>query len=151
MLDRTFEHLACGAEIEQELDSNRRPGLTPLAQRVPAGSRNPVPAARGSRWCRDAADAEDLVQDTLMRALATAHQCDPGSNLRAWPTTIMRNQFLTTAACSRRDKLAGGIGAHAQRPRRVYGPRAAAHLDVERAFKRLPESQRSAIVERTTG
>jgi RNA polymerase sigma-70 factor, ECF subfamily len=98
---------------------------------------------------RDAADAEDLVQDTLMRALASAHQGDPGSNLRARLTTIMRNQCPTTAARSQRDKLAGGIGA--QRSRHVYGPRTAAHRDVERAFKRLPESQRSAVVERTTG
>src|SRR5712691_2618807 len=46
------------------------------------------------RWYREAADADDLVQDTLLRALASAHLWQPGSNLRAWLVTIMRNQFL---------------------------------------------------------
>src|SRR5437870_3633744 len=40
------------------------------------------------RWCREAADADDLVQDTLLRALASAHLWQPGSNLRAWLVTI---------------------------------------------------------------
>src|SRR5437868_15414319 len=34
------------------------------------------------RWHRDRAIAEDLVQDTVVRALATAHPWQPGSNLR---------------------------------------------------------------------
>lgn len=35
--------------------------------------------------------ADDLVQDCLLRALTRAHRFQPGSNLRAWLTTILRN------------------------------------------------------------
>src|SRR6266478_9246594 len=49
------------------------------------------------RWHREKADADDLVQDTLVQALANAHLWQPGSDLRAWLYTIMRNRFLAGA------------------------------------------------------
>src|SRR5712692_9618170 len=61
------------------------------------------------RWYREAADADDLVQDTLLRALASAHLWQPGSNLRAWLVTIMRNQFLETIGRIRRWDAAAEI------------------------------------------
>jgi RNA polymerase sigma-70 factor (ECF subfamily) len=39
-------------------------------------------------------EADDLVQDTIERALRAAHRFRRGSNLRAWLTRIMRNLFL---------------------------------------------------------
>src|SRR5215216_4234086 len=111
MLDSTFEPLACGPDVDQEFASKREPGLDPALTGRLLEAEIPFLRRAVRRSCREAADAEDLVQDTLMRALASAHQWDPGSNLRAWLTTIMRNQFLTTVARGRRDKLAGGIGA----------------------------------------
>jgi RNA polymerase sigma-70 factor, ECF subfamily len=146
MLDSTFEHLACATEIDQEFASNRQPSASPALTGRRLEAEIPFLRRAVRRWCREAADAEDLVQDTLMRALASAHQWDPGSNLQAWLTTIMRNQFLTTAARSQRDKLAGETlplteaGVHADPELRLT------LRDVERAFKRLPESQRSAVL-----
>jgi RNA polymerase sigma-70 factor (ECF subfamily) len=146
MLDSTFEHLACGLEIDQEFASNRQPSALPALTGRRLEAEIPFLRRAVRRWCREAADAEDLVQDTLMRALASAHQWDPGSNLQAWLTTIMRNQFLTTAARSQRDKLAGEelqpteANAYADPDLRLT------LRDVERAFKRLPESQRSAVL-----
>ena len=43
---------------------------------------------------RNRADAEDLLQDTYVKALAAAHQFEAGSNLRAWLVRILRNTFI---------------------------------------------------------
>ncbi len=42
---------------------------------------------------RDGAD--DLVQETATRALAAYAQFEPGTNLRGWLTTILRNQYIS--------------------------------------------------------
>jgi len=52
---------------------------------------------------RNAADADDLLQDTLERALGRAHQFEAGTNLKAWMFTIMRNRFYTE--CRRRQRV----------------------------------------------
>jgi RNA polymerase sigma-70 factor (ECF subfamily) len=44
---------------------------------------------------RTADQADDLVQDTIERALARAELFQPGTNLRAWLLTMMRNIFIT--------------------------------------------------------
>jgi RNA polymerase sigma-70 factor (ECF subfamily) len=43
------------------------------------------------RLSRDRADAEDLVQDTYLKAFRAADQFKPGTNLRAWLFTILHN------------------------------------------------------------
>jgi RNA polymerase sigma-70 factor (ECF subfamily) len=44
--------------------------------------------------------ADDLVQETLVKAWANQHRFEPGSNLTGWLCTILRNQFYTE--CRRR-------------------------------------------------
>src|SRR5215216_3070850 len=145
MLDSTFEHLACGP-ADQEFASNREPGLDPALTGRLLEAEIPFLRRAVRRWCREAADAEDLVQDTLMRALASAHQWDPGSNLRAWLTTIMRNQFLTTVARNQRDKVAGETLRLTEATTYADPELRLTLRDVERAFKRLPASQKSAVL-----
>src|SRR5438552_13460574 len=45
----------------------------------------------GLRLTRVPADAEDLVQETYLKAFRAAHQFEPGTNLRAWLFTILHN------------------------------------------------------------
>src|SRR5687767_3730463 len=45
------------------------------------------------RLTRSAPDAEDLVQDTYLKAFRAAHQFEPGTNLKAWLFTILHNTF----------------------------------------------------------
>src|SRR5215211_7742563 len=48
-------------------------------------------------------DADDLVQETLARAIAKQHLWQPGTNLRAWLFTIMHNQYVNTVRRVTRD------------------------------------------------
>ena len=55
----------------------------------------PALHAFARRLTKQESDAEDLVQDTILKALAARHRFEPGTNLRAWLFTIMRNTFNT--------------------------------------------------------
>ena len=46
------------------------------------------------RLTRNEKDAEDLVQDTYLRAFRFFHRFEPGTNIRAWLCRILKNQFL---------------------------------------------------------
>jgi RNA polymerase sigma factor (sigma-70 family) len=54
---------------------------------------------------RDSAGGDDLVQDTLMKALAALDQYSPGTNLKSWLFTIMKNTFCTRFQHSKREVL----------------------------------------------
>lgn len=45
---------------------------------------------------RNNCNAEDLVQDTLMRALRAYDRFEPGSNMKSWTFMILHNRFLST-------------------------------------------------------
>src|SRR5271155_745882 len=45
---------------------------------------------------RNATDAEDLVQETFLKALRGFASFEPGSNFKAWIFRILRNTYLTS-------------------------------------------------------
>jgi RNA polymerase sigma-70 factor (ECF subfamily) len=109
---------------------------------------NEIPFLRRAvrRWHRDHADAEDLVQDTLLRALANAHLYESGSDLRAWLFTIMRNQFLAGAA--KANRFISMLRVFAEADHGVGGDPSETRLvlrDVAGALRRLPSKQRIAV------
>ena len=99
------------------------------------------------RWHRDAADADDLVQDTLVQALANWQLWQPGTDLRAWLYTIMRNRFL-----ARINKSATSASALKEiaRTEPAAAPPASEWrlllLDLGAALRRLSIEQRSAVL-----
>ena len=57
------------------------------------------------RLARCEADADDLVQDTLLRAFRARDRFQPGTSVRAWTTTILRRVFLTAVVRNKRRRL----------------------------------------------
>src|SRR3954468_2567119 len=58
------------------------------------------------RLTRVPADAEDLVQETYLKAFRSADRFEPGTNLRAWLFTILHNTALNRARDRSRDAVA---------------------------------------------
>ena len=93
---------------------------------------------------REAAD--DLVQDTLERALARCHLWRAEGNLRACLYAILYNRFLTDQHRLRRRGPHDVSTEDAELPRVDGGQDSAlAHWDLLRAFSALPEEQRSVL------
>ncbi len=60
-----------------------------------------------ARWLvRHPADADDLVQETMLKGFRARGSFRPGTNLRAWLFTILRRTFLNVQARSGRELLA---------------------------------------------
>src|SRR6267154_1752904 len=64
-----------------------------------------IPALRAFAWSlsHNGSDADDLVQDTLIKAWTNREKFEPGTNLRAWLFTILRNTYYTHVLRRRRE------------------------------------------------
>jgi RNA polymerase sigma-70 factor, ECF subfamily len=64
-----------------------------------------IPALRAFAWSisRNGSDADDLVQDTLIKAWRHRDKFEIGTNLRAWLFTILRNTYYTAVVRRRRE------------------------------------------------
>jgi RNA polymerase sigma-70 factor (ECF subfamily) len=52
--------------------------------------------AAGLRMTRNPADAEDLVQETFLKAFSAFHQFEEGTNLKAWLYRILTNTYINS-------------------------------------------------------
>jgi RNA polymerase sigma-70 factor (ECF subfamily) len=106
---------------------------------------------RACRLCGDPTTADDIVQDTIERALKFAKQYERGTNLRAWVYQILFSVFVTRYRRSRREKnalrcLASDPCAWTI-PERFSAPDAAAPLmpTTQGKLDALPETFRSVL------
>ena len=98
------------------------------------------------------ADAEDLVQETYLRAFRFSHRFQPGTHLRAWLFQILRNTFLTFYRVREREAPVAEDGVPEWDAPMFHdapeddGTAMDAHTDLERAMRRLPEEFRTVLL-----
>lgn len=90
--------------------------------------------------------ADDLVQETLLKAWANRESFEPGTKLKAWLFTILRNEFYTAFRKRRREvedadgAIAANVGVR---------PEQDGHMDLtdmQHALGQLPMDQREALL-----
>ena len=106
----------------------------------------PFMRAFGRTLTGDSEQAEDLAQETVLQAWRCRDQFHPGTNLRAWLSTILRNRFYST---QRRRKWRAEYDPKTIERTLVApdDPFANVELeDVRRALSMLPDFQREALI-----
>ena len=90
--------------------------------------------------------ADDLVQETLLRAWANLASFEPGTNMSAWLFTILRNLFRSEYRKRRREvedgdgRYADTLRSHPEQPGRVE------FEELRTALAKLPPDQREAVI-----
>ena len=101
---------------------------------------------------RNGSEAEDLVQETYLRAFRFSHRFQPGTHLRAWLFQILRNTFLTFYRVRERESPVAEDGVPEWDVPMFHhapdddGTTMEVHTDLERAMRRLPEEFRTVLL-----
>src|SRR4249919_3339233 len=91
--------------------------------------------------------ADDLVQDTLLRALAKEHLWQPDTNLRAWLFTLMHNQHVNDVRRRARNGSAVDLDSISNALPATTDPTASRQLhELERALGQIADEQRQALL-----
>lgn len=107
-----------------------------------------IPSLRAFAWSlsHNGSDADDLVQDTLIKAWTNRDKFEPGTNLRAWLFTILRNTYYTQVVRRRRE-VRDETGEYANNLRTpATQDWSVAMGDLQAALAQLPPEHREALV-----
>jgi RNA polymerase sigma-70 factor (ECF subfamily) len=107
-----------------------------------------IPALRAFAWSlsHNGSDADDLVQDTLIKAWSNREKFEPGTNLRAWLFTILRNTYYTNVLRRRREvRDETGEYASGLRSAPTQDWTVAMHA-LQDALTQLPDEHREALI-----
>ena len=102
------------------------------------------------------AEADDVVQETFLRAFKSFERFNPGTNCRAWLFTIMRNAFLNRVRAAGREVLEqdmdrpdverlSSMTTGVASPEETFF-QTVLHGDIDRALKELPLMFREAVI-----
>jgi RNA polymerase sigma-70 factor, ECF subfamily len=101
---------------------------------------------------RNGSEAEDLVQETYVRAFRFSHRFQRGTHLRAWLFQILRNTFLTFYRLREREPALSEDGVPEGNTPMFHdapeggGASTEAHTDLDRALSRLPEEFKTPLL-----
>jgi RNA polymerase sigma-70 factor (ECF subfamily) len=96
---------------------------------------------------RDRDRADDLVQDTLGRALIKENFWQPGTNIRAWLFTIMHNQNVNNVRQYIRESAVVDLEQISTKLTATTDPTGSRKMfELERALAQLPLEQRQVIL-----
>lgn len=106
-------------------------------------------ALKGLAWrlLRNASDAEDLVQETLLRAFRGFHRYAPGSNAGAWLRTILHRARIDSYRRRAREPQWEPLGA-SEPPAPTRATRSAELEGLQQAVAALPPRFREALIMR---
>jgi RNA polymerase sigma-70 factor (ECF subfamily) len=106
-----------------------------------------IPALRAfaRTFCRNPTDADDLVQETLMKALANLDKFEPGTKLKSWLFTIMRNTFYTRSKVLGREAPGVEEAVSGDTPMPATQEMSARAKEVQRALQKLPPHYREVL------
>lgn len=107
-----------------------------------------IPALRAfaRTFCREQSDADDLVQETLTKAIAKIDQFEHGTRLKSWLFTIMRNTFYNRAVVLNREAPGAAdcvASLPVSQPTQEWSVRG---RELRKAIDRLPDKQREILV-----
>ena len=96
--------------------------------------------------CGNVDRADDLVQETLLRAWANLNSFEPGTNMSAWLFTILRNLFRSDYR-KRRREVEDDDGSYAESLKSQPEQNGRLELDeLPAALAKLPADQREAVI-----
>jgi RNA polymerase sigma-70 factor (ECF subfamily) len=129
------------------IPANARPGFA-APKTLPLDAEIPRLRVQARRLCGREADANDLVQDTLLRALLYQHRFEQGSNLRAWLRQIQLSIFISRYRRGGRERRA--LESLAFDPcswvhPEEAGPQATLGHGLERALRAVPDGFRRVV------
>ena len=106
-----------------------------------------IPALRRYAWalCRNPQEADDLVQESLLRALGRWHLRRPDGSVRAWLFAILHNGFISARRQAARRPLAA-LPAEDERPAQAGQEHAVMLDEVAAALETLPDEQRAVLL-----
>ena len=107
-----------------------------------------LPALRGfaGSLTRNADAANDLVQATLLKAWTHQSQFTPGTNIRAWTFTIMRNEYLSQWRKTKFEDLTSESYRFSKLAEKPGQLESLSFAEVRRALDLLNAEQREAII-----